>query len=242
MRSSVRACHARTYALSLFGRAQDRLSHVLVSKPFESHPKFYFPPRIPIVLHDQNKKPHSTAKAQLMLARIPVVRLRDGLPRGLLTSNQSYSATVAAAQGAIAVPELVVDFAAKSLLCAGKPVKLTPVTFAFAAWLASRAARLGPEAAAVHWSNCDWKEFLAIYETLPGQKSERVKRTRERIAGEGAEDFFREQVARLRRAVRDALDSGSALYEPRDFGRKPTTRVGFALPAVTITISGEPPG
>jgi hypothetical protein len=32
--------------LSPFGRAQDRLSHVLVSKPFESHPKFYFPPQI----------------------------------------------------------------------------------------------------------------------------------------------------------------------------------------------------
>jgi CRISPR-associated protein (TIGR02584 family) len=32
--------------LSPFGRAQDRLSHVLVSKPFESHPKFCFPPQI----------------------------------------------------------------------------------------------------------------------------------------------------------------------------------------------------
>ncbi|WP_083845803.1 CRISPR-associated ring nuclease Csm6 [Thiocystis violascens] len=31
------------YALSLFGRAQDRLSHVLVSAPFESHREFYYP-------------------------------------------------------------------------------------------------------------------------------------------------------------------------------------------------------
>jgi CRISPR-associated protein (TIGR02584 family) len=31
------------YAFSLFGRTQDRLSHVLVNDPFESFPDFYFP-------------------------------------------------------------------------------------------------------------------------------------------------------------------------------------------------------
>ncbi|MCS7316482.1 MAG: CRISPR-associated ring nuclease Csm6, partial [Bryobacterales bacterium] len=31
------------YALSLFGRPQDRLSHVLVSAPYESHPEFFYP-------------------------------------------------------------------------------------------------------------------------------------------------------------------------------------------------------
>jgi CRISPR-associated protein (TIGR02584 family) len=33
------------YVLSLFGRAQDRLSHVLVTAPFESRPDFYYPAR-----------------------------------------------------------------------------------------------------------------------------------------------------------------------------------------------------
>jgi CRISPR-associated protein (TIGR02584 family) len=31
------------YVLSLFGRPQDRLSHVLVAEPFQTHPQFYFP-------------------------------------------------------------------------------------------------------------------------------------------------------------------------------------------------------
>lgn len=35
------------YALSLFGRDQDRLSHVLVSEPFESSWNFSIPPRTP---------------------------------------------------------------------------------------------------------------------------------------------------------------------------------------------------
>ena len=228
------------YAFSLFGRPQDRLSHVLVSKPFESHPEFYFPPRMPRVLLDRDKRPVSTADARLILVQIPVVRLRDGLPRGLLSHHRSYSETVAAAQEAIASLELVVDFADKALVCGGKKVSFPPVTFAFAAWLAGRAARRGADKAAVHWSRCDWCEFLAVYDALPGQKAARVANTRERLSGEGAEEFFREQVARVRRALRDALESDAALYEPRDFGRKPVTRVGFALPSAAITILGWP--
>ena len=34
------------YALQLFGRPQDVLSHVLVSEDFESHPDFFYKPRI----------------------------------------------------------------------------------------------------------------------------------------------------------------------------------------------------
>jgi CRISPR-associated protein (TIGR02584 family) len=229
------------YALSLFGRPQDRLSHVLVSEPFQAHPEFFFPPRTPRVLHDRDKRPVSTADAQVILAEIPVVRLREGLPRGLLAKAQSYSDVVAAAQRAIAPPVLVVDYSDKSLSCGGKKVPLSPVTFAFAAWLADRAVRLGPDEAAVHWSRCDWSEFLGVYAALPDQSSERVASTRKRLSGEGAEDFFREQVARLRAALQDALGAGSAPYEPRRFGRKPTTRVGFALPSSAITISSNTP-
>lgn len=226
------------YALSLFGRVQDRLSHVLVSEPFQAHPQFYFPPRTPCLLYDRDDHPVSTNDARLILAEIPVVRLRDGLPRGLLDDDRSYSDTVATAQRAIASPEMIVRVADKSLLCAGKKVGLAPITFAFAAWLAGRAVRLGPEAAAVHWSRCDWSEFLAVYEALPGQRPERIARSRERLAGEGAEDFFREQVARLRHTLQDALGTSSVPYEPRSFGRKPVTRIGFALPPGAIVILG----
>ena len=39
------------YALTLYGRPQDRLSHVLVSSEFESHPDFYYPTPYPRVIH-----------------------------------------------------------------------------------------------------------------------------------------------------------------------------------------------
>lgn len=224
------------YVLSLFGRPQDRLSHVLVSEPFQTHQQFYFPPRVPKVLLDRDERPVSTADAHLILAEIPVVRLRDGLPRGLLTSTRSYSDIVAAAQETVGRPEMIIDFAARSLTCGGKAVPMPPITFAFATWLAERAVRLGPDEGAVHWTQCDWNEFLAIYAALPDQKPHRVEALRKRLAGEGAEDFFTEQVARLRTIMQQVLEAGSPPYEPRSFGKRPLTRVGFALPAAAIII------
>lgn len=38
------------YALSLFGRGQDRMSHILVEEAFETHPEFFYPPKKPLFL------------------------------------------------------------------------------------------------------------------------------------------------------------------------------------------------
>ena len=64
------------YALSLFGRRQDRMSHILVEEAFETHPEFFYPPKKP---HFLNTRPYGMAdasKAQVMLAEIPFVRMR----------------------------------------------------------------------------------------------------------------------------------------------------------------------
>ena len=45
------------YALSLFGRAQDRLSHVLVAAPFEQSWNFFYPTPYSRVIETQDKKP-----------------------------------------------------------------------------------------------------------------------------------------------------------------------------------------
>lgn len=42
------------YALSLYGRAQDRLSHVLVSENYESLPAFFYPTIESFVIYDRN--------------------------------------------------------------------------------------------------------------------------------------------------------------------------------------------
>jgi CRISPR-associated protein (TIGR02584 family) len=55
------------YALSLFGRPQDRLSRVLVSPPFESRPDFYYPASRERVILDRDGRPLDASKAQVRL-------------------------------------------------------------------------------------------------------------------------------------------------------------------------------
>lgn len=66
------------YALQLYGRQQDTLSHVLVNEEFEMHPEFYYIPRKPVILSssDGTKKSLNTRNARIELAKIPFLRLR----------------------------------------------------------------------------------------------------------------------------------------------------------------------
>ena len=126
------------YALSLFGRPQDRLSHVLVSLPFESEPQFFYPPAQPRVL-DIKDRPVHTSDARVMLAEIPFVRLRDGLDPRLVNGAASYSDVVAAAQAAVAPPELVLDLHTCRIRAAGHEFRLAPARLALLALFARRA-------------------------------------------------------------------------------------------------------
>ena len=78
-------------ALSLLGRRQDRLTHVLVNEPFDDPrlaPRFYFPLANPVPhqLTDRAGKvvsEHTTSEADPRLADVPFVRSRNLFPRQL---------------------------------------------------------------------------------------------------------------------------------------------------------------
>ncbi|MBU6995026.1 MAG: TIGR02584 family CRISPR-associated protein [Ferrovum myxofaciens] len=85
------------YALSLFGRSQDRLSHVLVNEPYEAHPDFYYPTPYEHVIHTRDPKSPEARDCQdavVALAEIPFVRLRDGLPERLLDGRAGFMEAV----------------------------------------------------------------------------------------------------------------------------------------------------
>jgi len=77
------------YAMSLFGRAQDTLSHVLVSEGYENLRGFWFPtqaePHRNVV--DHKGKTLDASTAQVTLAPIPFIRHRRNLPQVLLQNN-----------------------------------------------------------------------------------------------------------------------------------------------------------
>lgn len=77
------------YAMSLFGRREDTLSHVLISRGFEGNPGFWFPTAAPEhrYLQDRQGEKMDASAATVTLALIPFVRHRHDLPALLQQSG-----------------------------------------------------------------------------------------------------------------------------------------------------------
>ncbi|MFK0571211.1 CRISPR-associated ring nuclease Csm6 [Endozoicomonas sp.] len=82
------------YALSLYGRRQDQLSHVLISDGYEGCPEFYYPTPASQMITSHRGEPLDAALAQVTLAHIPFVRLREDLPTRFLEGTTGFSETV----------------------------------------------------------------------------------------------------------------------------------------------------
>ncbi len=89
------------YALSLYGRTQDSLSHVLVAEEFENLPSFFYPKPTKHEIMDRNGKLIDASQAKVMLAEIPWVRLGLGVSEELLNNRVSYRESIKQAQEAI---------------------------------------------------------------------------------------------------------------------------------------------
>lgn len=94
------------YALSLYGREKDTLSHVLVSSEFENQRNFYYPKPYNYVIYNEKGQVLDAYHGKVMLADIPWVRLGLGLPDGLLNHKISYSDSVQKAQNMLIEPKL----------------------------------------------------------------------------------------------------------------------------------------
>lgn len=126
------------YALSLYGREQDTLSHVLVSERFESHPEFFYPTPESRVIYTRDGKPLDTRRAEITLARIPFVRLRDELPPEALVQKLSFSEAVALLNAATHTPQLQVSLSRPQVSCNGIEITLEPMEWMLYLWFTDR--------------------------------------------------------------------------------------------------------
>lgn len=149
------------YALSLYGRPQDALSHVLVSEPFESNREFFYPTPYehPIrVRRGDKEQTFDCREARVDLAEIPFVRLRDGLPERLRKGRTPFSHVVATANRSQQPPRLLLEPLVRGATLDDEPLRLTPGLYVVLLWLAERAKR---GAAPV-----DWRTAEAVNELL----------------------------------------------------------------------------
>ena len=115
-------------AVSLIGRETDRLTHVLVSPPYETLPGFFFPGQPGGPVQDRGGQPHSPAAATVALADVPFVPLRNRfadlseMPGSFSGLVEKYSRTIR--QDAARSAELVIDHWQRILTIDGTVLKL----------------------------------------------------------------------------------------------------------------------
>lgn len=126
------------YALSLLGRPQDRLSHVLVSKPFEDHRGFFFPPLEPRDLTMRDGKTRSTEEAKISLAPINVVMFAEGLREKIVQQKLGFDALVKQAQSDLVPQPVLISPAARAIEVNEARVTLEPSDMAWYLYLAQR--------------------------------------------------------------------------------------------------------
>lgn len=232
------------YALSLYGRPQDRLSHVLVSEPFESSWDFFYPTPYERIITTRDNKLANCADARIALAEIPFVSLRHGLPENLLTGRSSFSQTVAAARIALGPPALTIDVKHRSIKVADRTVTLPPVELAFYSWLVRRChQRQGPLACpkdGVPEPNYA-QAVLAEHRAIIGELGDN-DRTVEALRKGMDKNFFERHKSRVNGLLKAVLGRAAAPYLIGRFGRRPNWTHGLALEAGQIrytNISGK---
>jgi len=229
------------YALSLYGRKQDCLSHVLVSGAYESHPDFYYPTPYSRVIHTrgENPCPMDTKEAEVMLAEIPFVCLRHYLPDELLDEETRYSMAVRALQEELAPAEIELDLVKRELRCGHKIISLSLAILVFYAWFVFRKKK---GQAAINWHTADATEYLAVYANLAGgRESSRYEKAEESLSeGDGfsfSKEAFEYRKAKTKKSLVTALGERRANdYLFQAVGKRPNTRFEIGVPAEKITI------
>ena len=230
------------YALSLYGREQDRLSHVLVNAPYESHREFFYPTPRSELIHTPGPKsrPYDARDAKVTLAEIPFVRLREGLDPKLMEGTATFSAVVADAQRALPPLALELDPTSCMVTAGGESFRMKASLFAFY-WMLADRARLGKPG--VHWSEEGIEqELLDYYGQVVNPASGRYEKTEEAYTRGVSAENFNPAKTHIRKELERRL--GHRRAKPYLITAQegiPGTRYhcfGLALPPEAIRIAG----
>jgi CRISPR-associated protein (TIGR02584 family) len=158
------AAAALAVALTLWGRPQDRLSHVLVDEPFSAHPGFFYPAPAPRPLLARDGGLIDAAAARVRLIEIGFPRLR----RFAAGDADALAAAVAAAQARLDSVRLGVDRDRGLVLWDGAALPWPAAVAAFAAWLAADLLAGGAGVPRVGAARRAW---LAAYAAFGGRRA-----------------------------------------------------------------------
>lgn len=222
------------YALSLFGRSQDRLTHVLVEDEYFFQEDFYYPPPRSVWVVRNDGSGFDASQVEVTLADIPFVRLREGLPAELLEGRTTFSGVINTAQQEISPPSVVL-LSPPALDFGGLCVQLKPIDLAFYVWFLQRAKYNKPP---VRWSDAGLAtEFLQVYSLLFGETGDYL-RVAEALSHGMSKEYFESRKSRANTCLKKVLGQQVAQrYLIAAYGKRPETRFALNLSPCSITLS-----
>ena len=221
------------YALSLFGRTQDTLSHVLVSDGYENN-DFYYPSPTPekTFIKTRDGKSLDTHNAKVWLAEIPFVRMRSGLSKNLLEGTKSFSETIALANKANGHIQFIVNPSAGQVECNGEIVKIEKALMPLLMWATERHIQKLPPIEALVEGDKDKErayanELLRIADNYDISLSIKTEKSLEKNGF--TQKDLQEKSSKLTNKLSDAL--GNNLAERCKLANRTTNLgKGYALP------------
>ena len=230
------------YALSLFGRTQDRLSHVLVSEGYEGHPDFYYPTTHSKVIYIRDNRPLDTQLAEISLAEIPFVRLRSDIPKKLLNGHAGFLETINLARKAELPPELVIDKTNIKLFANDIEVPLKPILFVFYCWFIEQTVLSG---SVLYKPNVEanviyGEQFLVLLKQMKQSLPKSVNEDKITSGLQQGMDsgFFSEKISRINKELTNALGEYLArTYKIESTGKNNYLKYATGLQKEQITYS-----
>ena len=227
------------YALSLYGRAQDQLSHVLVSEPFENTLEFFYPTPNSRVLQTRDGRYADTKDAKVTLAYIPFVSLRHGMTTEFLAGNSTFQEAVEVAQIALRPRELQLHLRDRYIIASGKKIELPATGLALLAVFARRAIEGLPPVGAPHKELPDlqWKEWFEDEYRVIAKLKDHEDSTTESMKRGMVGGYFSMTKTRLADVLNKELGPAGAYYNIFDGGSRPR-RYELPLNAAAIRFIG----
>lgn len=122
-------------ALQLYGRAQDKLYHVLVTPEFEGNKDFFYKPKKNLEIKTKDGKVLNTEDATIELAELPFVRLGDKIKLGDGSFTQSIKSGQEAINEAVFSQNVYLNLKKRELKIGDIEIKLQPIYLALYATL-----------------------------------------------------------------------------------------------------------
>jgi CRISPR-associated protein Csx14 len=226
-------------ALQLFGRPWDKLYHVLVTPEFESNPDFYYKPKKNKVLTPFNPplskgekgEPLHTKDAEIFLAELPFVRLRDKIPlngksfRKLVEEGQKEIDT------ALTQPFIRIKLKEGIVLIGNKSIEFKPFHIVFYSYLLRQKLEKCVDPQRAYCLDC-MDCYQQINDLVLPSVAEAMAKDYEVIYGK-----YSGHVENFRRQWKDGIDAAKLRSDRSKINREITETLGDETLATYYTIT-----